>query len=343
MRAPPFLLSLLITAAAAPAADRPVKKWNPGHYAQFAFGTGPAGLNKVLAVPEILGGLIQYDWRDLETAEGVYDFSRIEHDLAIVKYHGKRMVILINDKIFKARLSASGHGVPDYLLYHPVYEGGEHPTDTVGMTAKRWVPAVMDRIIALHRALGRRFDEDPDVEGVCTEESALSIWPYPPGMSDRVYVDQLKRLATALSEAYPRTLATMWLNWNTRPHTEELLDHLESQGIGIGGPDTSPLHRTELVPDYFTRYAGRMPVLMGVQPSFLAWSERPIRDGKLTLDQVFHFLVDDEVGIHATHAFWWYFESGDYTFWDTVELIRKYDGKINRDLPSCLAVPPEEP
>jgi hypothetical protein len=235
-----------------------------------------------------------------------------------------------------------GDRVPAYMLTDPVYRGGQVPTAN-GCAAKRWVPAVMDRIIALHQALGARFDQEPYIEGVTTEESAIGAAAKDDGSSARAYIDQLKRLASAMPNAYPHTLSAIWINWSTKPYTQELVTHLATLGVGTGGPDATPTHLTELIPQYTDAFAGKLPILMAAQPTFLVWRENPIGEGTLTLDRVFKFAVSDTPGIHATHLFHWYFKKKAnpnnppaYDVYDSIALIKAHKGQINSACPTSI-------
>jgi len=220
----------------------------------------------------------------------------------------------------------------------PLYEGGQYrPLDgngnPKGCQPKRWVPAVMDRMIAVYYALGRVIDRQANFEGISTEETALEA----PDI--RSYVDQLKRLASAMPKAFPNSLTNMWTNFRTAPYTGELIDHLYRNGVGFGGPNLvpPPFYESEAYP-YHPPYAGRTYFLMGVQPPRLIWRENLIGEGKLTLGDVFDFGVTDPDGINATHLFWWYFinETDAYDFTDTVALIKARRATINEACPENL-------
>jgi len=313
------------------------KKWHPGHYAQLPNKIDLAAVKRIMPniPPVIKGVMVPVVWSKIETSKGVYDFSVLKAQFDVVKGSGKRMVVLFQDMWFD---NVNPQCVPAYMLDDPVYEGGQQvglnaEGQPAGCETKRWVPAVMDRIIAAHQALGKAFDSDPMFEGVTTEESAV-VAP-----NARGYVDQLKRLGSALPLAYPTSLTNMWINWRTAPYTAELIDHLYRSGVGFGGPDTVPttLYTNEAYP-FFPQYAGRTYSLMAAQPTHLIWKENPIGEGLLTLDDVFHFAVNDPQGINATHLFWWYFknDSSPYDFFDTVDVIKANGAVINDTCPENL-------
>ena len=313
------------------------KKWHPGHYVQLPNKVTLSDVKVILPQipPEIKGVMVPVVWSKVETSKGVYDFSTIKAEFNVIKGRGKRMVVLFQDMWFD---NATPQCVPKYMLSDPIYEGGQQvglnaEGQPAGCETKRWVPAVMDRIIAAHQALGKALDQDPMFEGVTTEESA-TVAP-----STRAYVDQLKRLASALPKAYPTSLTNMWINWRTAPYTAELVDHLYRSGVGFGGPDTLPsTFYTNDAYEFFPQYAGRTYSLMAAQPTHLIWKENPIGEGLLTLDDVFHFAVNDPQGINATHLFWWWFKdaASPYDFFDSVAVIKANGGAINNACPENL-------
>ena len=68
--------------------------------------------------------------------------------------------------------SASGK-IPDYLLSDPAYNGGIYvKPNNKGVIARIWEKPVMDRLIALHKALAARFDKEPYVEGIVLAETS---------------------------------------------------------------------------------------------------------------------------------------------------------------------------
>lgn len=61
-----------------------------------------------------------YAWSNLEPEKGKYDFSMIEHDLALVRPSGKALYIEVLDRFFQP----GGRLLPKYLLESPEYSGG---------------------------------------------------------------------------------------------------------------------------------------------------------------------------------------------------------------------------
>src|SRR5215469_13338367 len=68
--------------------------------------------DQILNDTRIMGLDIGDQWQDIETTEGVYDWSRIDGQLAQAESHGKQVVLII---------TSGGINVPDWLL-------GNYPT-----------------------------------------------------------------------------------------------------------------------------------------------------------------------------------------------------------------------
>lgn len=69
----------------------------------------------------MLGVQVRYYWSHLEPRKDVYDFSKIEKDLAVLQAHRKRLIISIPEKMFNvgprvphavARVSATSAAFP---------------------------------------------------------------------------------------------------------------------------------------------------------------------------------------------------------------------------------------
>ena len=151
-----------------------------------------------------VGGQRIYTWRQLEPELGRYDFSAIEADIAMLRGQKQRLFLEIWDNHF---LGESTPPVPDYLLA-PAYQGGiSHPAHHQKVTrTKRWIPAVMDRYLALVAALGQRFDNDPDFAWLIHTETAME-WEGPgfEDMTFAAYHQQMLRLVEASRKAFPHT------------------------------------------------------------------------------------------------------------------------------------------
>ena len=155
-------------------------KWHPGHYytIQNWANDDPIYMAKVYkelkATPALRGMQMRFLWGWLEKSPGVYDFSIIDQHLKKLTAMNKRLVIQVQTKSFEADWKL----IPKYLKA-PKYEGGafafrDWGSKTIdGHNIKLWNPNVRDRLIALYRALGKRYNSHPNVEGIGMIETAM--------------------------------------------------------------------------------------------------------------------------------------------------------------------------
>ena len=96
-----------------PAAQTPTRKYNPGHYIDLLRWQTTSGSDNYLIdtiKPGVTGVQVRYLWADFETSPGVYDFSRIQHDLELLSNQGLHLIVVVSDKTFKDE-----QPIPDYL------------------------------------------------------------------------------------------------------------------------------------------------------------------------------------------------------------------------------------
>ncbi|HJR71857.1 MAG TPA: hypothetical protein VKA43_17565 [Gammaproteobacteria bacterium] len=241
------LLCALTSFFAASAAAQGIK-WHPGHYVMF--GTDDSkwqvlqNIQEIGDEPSIKGVQVRMRWHDLETSKGVYDFSAIDAYLAKLRAQPtrKQLVVRVIDRAFNT--SSSGGIVPNYLL-SSTYNGGIVRTKT-GYVARLWEPAVMDRLIALHSAIGRRYDDDIRFEGLATEETTLSLnTPFPGGYSHAKLEAQYERLARAVRIAMPSSNFFLYTNWiGSADLMDDLLQSLVVPRAAAGGSNIFPGTKT---------------------------------------------------------------------------------------------------
>lgn len=296
-------------------------KWHPGNYMYTAHPDDPAEVAAALASPDIVGIQVRYFWAKpgqpmLEPNKGAYDFSGLSQNLETYAAAGKRLHLLIFDQDYWG-----AQCVPPYMYdpqdpdYDPVYQGGS-VRDGDRCIPKYWVPAVMDRILALYRALGERFDAAPHFEAISTHESAVGNGLGDGAYSVDAYVTQLLREQTVLVEAFPHTLSFIHLNWT--PRLPELVARARGLGLGIDGPDLfvsgDPVgpstwaypcfNQTFLLPQYegsacAMDYHGAMPLGMGGQVGL----EQSIQAGH-SMAVIYDFALRDPQRLRLTHMAW---------------------------------------
>jgi hypothetical protein len=220
-------------------------KWHPGHYAETqTYGSVPDTVVRDIAgVDEILGVTQRYNWSTLEPTRGNYNFAAIRADLAKLRPHGKRLILLLMDRSW-GKNTSTAH-LPVYLSNELGVNGiVDNPIE--GICAAIWIDKIMDRMIALDAALAEEFDDEPLFEGIRFEEITPGMTPGAAGVPQEYTVStmvaQWKRLATAARKHWRNT--NVFLNTNTLGGISgplEIIEHAyQVGGIGVGGPDVLP-------------------------------------------------------------------------------------------------------
>ena len=226
-------------------------KWHPGHYVMFAMGDSQAqhlaNMNEIANDTVIQGVQIRILWSTLEKSKGVYDFSSIDAYLKKLKSLPvpKRLVVRIQDRKF-GTTSTSGI-VPSYLLTESIYNGGLTRTKT-GYAARLWEQPVMDRLIALYKAIGARYDSDPYFEGIASSETTLSLIDnqWPAGYTHQALMTQFKRLVSSVRPAMPQSNLFLYTNWMGNDNLmAELIQSLIEPRAAAGGANVTPNKPTQ--------------------------------------------------------------------------------------------------
>jgi hypothetical protein len=259
--------SLVWACACASASDAgSAIKWHPGHY--LFVGHGDIKPEHIL---EHFRGVEKcYAWTKLEPAEGRYDFSIIRNDLALLKQHGKQLVVQIQYKAF-------GKGqryVPAYIQ-GPDYGGGVYRAGSGSFDPVQWNAKVGERMDALFAALGREFDLEPGLEAAVLPETSPSaalekspqagVEPY----TTDIYVEALKQRMHALRKAFPNTAVIQYANF-PQQGLPQLTDYMKEIGVGMGGPDVYPRPSGLSDPEkgvyrLYPKLAGTVPLGAAVQ------------------------------------------------------------------------------
>ncbi len=315
-------------------------KWHPGNYMLVYMDAPQSHLNDIRNEPTVLGAQIRYRWADLEPRKGVYDFSRIESDLEYLASMPtpKRLVAQIMDRKFNTT-DPTGI-VPDYLLDDAEYKGGIARTKN-GFVARLWDGAVMDRLIALYRALADRFNDDPYFEGITSEETTLGIDSEapPPDYSRAALAAQLKRMMIAVRSAWPNTNIFIYTNYLVG-ELEGIISYAHEKQCGVGGPDVTPRApsagaRIIMGRDGGVRYVGKMPIAFAVQSPELCGKE-----GCNLPRDIYNHAVND---LGVNYLFWLRFGTAKDTAtekysWNDgmLPVIRANNGKTNAACPSSF-------
>ena len=299
--------------AATPVVTTPVK-WHPGHYYTL-LGHGKNSdwylsqvYKELKATPALKGVQIRYDWAELETSPGVYNFYPIVKRLSELSAIGKRLVVVIQMKSF-----GDGEIVPDYLLADVPYGGGifkyqSSNTAEQGSNIKLWNPAVYERMAALIRALGNRFNSHDYFEGIGLTETVLGqpIVPITATQLD-TYYDNLLKLQQEMRHSFPNTVTFQFANY-PRPLLTSFVPSLVQMGAGLGGPDVfleePGLHYTKDpkgVYHYYAPLSGVVPLTPSVMPGNYRNTKVDGTGYEPTPLQLLQFARDE---LKANYIFW---------------------------------------
>jgi len=179
----------------------------------------------------------QINWGMIETSPGVYDWSRIDQALALLKSKGKYLRVRVQDRTFWT--GCGSNFIPSWVARDTSYQSAN------ACFAKIWEQATMDQYIALQTALVNRYKSDPSFMGVSTEETAMGATTFQsqPTLVLTGLYPQLERLATAVHTAAPDILFTQYINWPyavQNSYVAPVVNNLVAFGSGasIGWPDS---------------------------------------------------------------------------------------------------------
>jgi hypothetical protein len=304
-------------------------KFNPGHYVAVGPSFELPGI-KYLDDPAVMGVNKRYFWRTLEPEKGEYDFSSIENDLDYLAAHQKQLIVFLCDRSYWIK-----GAMPDYLSEYEVEEDG-------GFNPVRWHPVVVERLVALGKALGERFDSHPNFEGVAIQESALDLseevfkrFDYSPER----YRDALITILTGMQHQLPDSHVFWYQNFMSGDDgrcLRQVADAVMGSGVIVGGPDILPYNRYYHMVSYpmYEDYKESIILFCSAQDDSYRHDKNDIRvsvkepvhpDGYLTMEDIFLFARDS---LHVSYMFWnYYYEGsghGERSYDDAINVIRKY-------------------
>lgn len=236
------------------------RKYNPGHYVALLSEYGNQSYMAASMKPGVKGFMKRYKWRDLEPTYGNYDFSEIRSDLTFAAAYGMRLIVMIEDKSFKA------------VRYTPSYLDAYSLRNTRGgYTTARWNPYVAGRMKALLVALGR-FDSTWNFEGVAMQETALTLAPWvldANGYTPEKYRDFYISVLTAAGSNMPQSRVFWFMNYLPRKQSYigAIANAVVGKGVVMGGPDVLPDDQTlrDMAYPYFDQFRYKMPLFGQVE------------------------------------------------------------------------------
>lgn len=267
----------------------------------------------------LVGAQIAYSWRQLEPEPDRYEFDAVREDLAVLTARGKRLWVQLQDVTF----SPQRVNVPRYLREDPRYHGGaapqyEIPNDQeaearpAGWVARRWDPAVQERLHRLFAALGKAFDGR--IEGINLAETAVEFGEsgklYPPGFTPAGYRDAIITNLRALKRAFPRSVALQYANFmpgewrptDDKGYLRAVCRAAREANVGLGGPDLLPYRPGQVNGPYplFPEAAGQVPIGIAVQEGNYA-DKDPKTGKRASVPELLRFATES---LRADYLFW---------------------------------------
>jgi hypothetical protein len=255
---PPASICIGSNCATAPGVGGEIK-WHPGHYVWIS---GPgysakvqsatAGVLAQTAKDSNLAGIqIIFKWAELEGATaGDYSagFAMVDGLLAQLAKQPvpKRLMMSVMERSFGTPSGTPPTGLlPQYVINmgsngYVVAPKGSTWSGGLNAIARLDNSAVMDRLIALAQAYGKRYNNNALVEMYSPmDESAVGGSA---NLNWTNYVTQMKRLYTATSAAWPNTLIRWRLNFAPADSADQVMLGLLATAkslpnSAIGGPD----------------------------------------------------------------------------------------------------------
>ncbi len=208
-------------------------------------------IDEILRSPGIKGIWTPFYWFMVETVDTPlddiltndrFDWSYIDANLAVAKRYGLRLVTTFSDRTFKNLNAMPPYFPPQYVL-----EVDSLRSETLGgYVSKRWDPYVNKRMIRLLKALGARYDSNPNFEGVANSESAIGQLVDPnTGYNGDTYKNAIINLVNSSKVAFPHSTFFLYLNFVEGVQKNildndgrvEIIDAVASPNVGFGGPD----------------------------------------------------------------------------------------------------------
>lgn len=325
-----------VGATTTPVVTTPIK-WHPGHYytimdyAKNASWYLSQVYREIKSTPALRGLQIRYSWAELETSEGVYNFSSIARRLNELAEIDKRLVIVVETKTFDPEEIL----IPNYLKTQ-IYEGGQYLFSTPnkagveGYNLKLWNPEVRDRFKALIRALGKRFNSESNFEGIGLTETALGQ-PDIPLTTQQIddYFSNLLDIQQQMRTAFPNTMTFQFTNY-PRPILQSFIGGLQAMGAGLGGPDVfledrglNYPHEPRGVYNYYPENSGIIPLAPSVMHSNYKNTKADGTGFEPTIMELLNFARDT---LKANYIFW--HRDPDY-YRRVLETLNQKNQKIN--------------
>lgn len=244
------------------------------HYVFFGRDRERVANEGFVKTKKFAGAQLMYAWSELESAEGIYDFSAIQKDLDFLTSHRKKLFVQLQDTTFNPKKTA----VPKYLtaakygggVIHQKNEKGKQE----GWALLRWNPAVRERLRLLLIALGKSFDGK--IEGITLQETAVGIYENAEtaktGFTYAKYRDGILSNMQALKDAFSSSVRMQYVNFmpgewlpdEDNGYMQSLYDFGRKNGVAIGVPDLMPKKKSQQNHGYKFMHALSDEMVLGV-------------------------------------------------------------------------------
>jgi hypothetical protein len=287
------------------------------HYVFFNMERERIAETSFLATKAFEGAQLKYTWKELEPEKDTYCFTAIHKDLSFLTARGKKLFIQFQDVSF----DTSVVNVPTYLIQDPIFHGGvamQFETDSHGQAepggwvARRWDPAVQERLHRLFDTLGREFDGR--IEGINLPETSVSFGEnaasFPQGFTFKVYRDAVIANMKALKKAFVKSVTMLyanfmpgeWLPSEDHSYLRSIFRSATDLGIGLGGPDLLPYKKGQMNNGYrFLRECKDLvPSGIAVQDGNYDYIN-PQTEQRVTIRELIQFASDS---LRVKYLFW---------------------------------------
>ncbi len=305
-------------------------KFNPGNYATLQNTFTRQDLLDIVQTPGLKGVQLRYFWKSIETAEGVYDFSKIESDLAVVSEAQKYLVVFFEDKSFKNGVRYT----PQYLWDEYTVPSGKSMNGEEGFVAKRWDSFVVDKISDLMEAMAQRFDAEPWFEGVAFQETAIGLNDYNSNLynyTPEAYRDALIDMLINTKTSFKSSQVFWYMNFlaGHQGYIRSVANAIAPHKVLMGGPDILPdsYSLNNLVYSFYPEFKDKMTLFCSNQFSSYHHSHSSgIYDTKFwTMEELYLWGRDN---LYIDYTFWNVpngpAEPGAYDWDDAKPVILKY-------------------